>query len=673
MKKQYLIYISIFLLISLSGCNLFNNDGPTSLAINELDSNRAALEEDNAALTAAGPEYLSFADSFMQTFAVEHRSGLDVRTLSIPMPLETASFTAKATIPVNTGTASILFSDGETGSYSDYPEPGLTTGYTISATTIGTEVYLIEVETTYPSSNTVVDKYMESYYVKDISAGGAADGIWTIDDPIVNDSGINNPRFRVRLEMLFDDGSTRYETIVKMIFPNEPTLNESGEAENGFAAFDILSSLDYPALAYPVEDPNAIFSSVVVYTHEWDETHNFSFWGGSINSNIIGVRYYTEHFVDNDTRLKGTVVSYEKAISTVVSQGGSLVEQLADLFVGSEHNVLAESVFRKEVIFESPSGSINPQAVAMNSIMRSHVVDIAENYDEELQLFSDDSLKLLNYDSATYFIPTGSAEEIVDEVTGENDVIYFEKEEATVANPADPVGGTLPTVLDGQVPSDLADLYSAIASGGVADTVGAENDIPDTIDTVGSVNVYDGDVGTSIPESALAVVPTIAGTVEAWVYVEKHGNWAGIVHKGVLADFSDEELSLQFVDNKGKVGFTIVQQGPYKYKLVKSGVRLNTGTWYYLAGTWDASSINVFIFGNGGLVNTRSTTNTIGVPFDGGANVVIGSQLLDVYSSTYGYFGFDGKINGVKISDTAKTEAELLADYNTYKDLTVYW
>ncbi len=53
--------------------------------------------------------------------------------------------------------------------------------------------------------------------------------------------------------------------------------------------------------------------------------------------------------------------------------------------------------------------------------------------------------------------------------------------------------------------------------------------------------------------------------------------------------------------------------------------------------------------------------------------VLLGSQLPSIYSSSYGYFGLNGKIVGVNITPSALTAAQILTNYNTYKGSTGSW
>jgi hypothetical protein len=52
---------------------------------------------------------------------------------------------------------------------------------------------------------------------------------------------------------------------------------------------------------------------------------------------------------------------------------------------------------------------------------------------------------------------------------------------------------------------------------------------------------------------------------------------------------------------------------------------------------------------------------------------VVGSQLPVTYDATYGYFGFNGKINGVKVYNTAVAASTVAANYAAYVTQTVNW
>lgn len=193
-------------------------------------------------------------------------------------------------------------------------------------------------------------------------------------------------------------------------------------------------------------------------------------------------------------------------------------------------------------------------------------------------------------------------------------------------------------------------------------------DVPGTLDGDGVLLSFNGNLGTSFTDTSGA---TTAGTVEASVYINVHTNWGGIVHKGQQLDFRDEAWSLQFVSNRGDVAFVIAQQSPsYNYIMAQATVRLNTGRWHYLAGTWDAGAVKIYL--NGAL--SKSITNTLAAtaPASTGAPIVVGSQLLQGKTLS-DWYGYNGKINAVKVPPSAKSAVEILAAYNAGKDLTTGW
>ena len=158
------------------------------------------------------------------------------------------------------------------------------------------------------------------------------------------------------------------------------------------------------------------------------------------------------------------------------------------------------------------------------------------------------------------------------------------------------------------------------------------------------------------------------------MYINQQVDTGGIVHKGVLTDFTDECYSLQFWGNQGQVAFVLDTAGAGSaYDLATSTFNLNTGTWYHLVGTWDTQSATKYL-----KLYINGTLNSSGGAHAGGrankfAGKSVGSQLPTQYDATYGYFGFNGKINGVRISSTPLSAAQVAANYATYIVQTPGW
>jgi len=145
-----------------------------------------------------------------------------------------------------------------------------------------------------------------------------------------------------------------------------------------------------------------------------------------------------------------------------------------------------------------------------------------------------------------------------------------------------------------------------------------------------------------------------AGSVEAVVKVIAHRPYAGIVHKGVLTDFSDETYSLQFWGSDGTLRFSIFNdKGEYLY--IDSARKLATDKWYHLVATWDLEQISLYINGT----REEYKTNTIGAVRDSAGGLVIGAQLDRKYNSTYGNIGFNGIIDRVAVYNRSLAEGEI--------------
>ncbi len=536
-------------------------------------------------------------------------------------------------------------------------------------------VYDVVAVTSFPAGD-ARKSYTEEYYFKDIGINAATgyfdyavpDGVWTIDDPIVtqNASGewVQDQKAKVRQVLMFADGSVRSETIVAQTdFTKTPSLPK-------FAAFDVNGSLEFSQLFYPTTDANAVFSSVVVYNIAPPKNYNFWFWQGTQGQNILGIRYYTEFKDAVAGKYYCYTLMFEKTLSTLTTQGGSFTETLGSVFIGSQFDTLAESVLRQETVYSLDANGnplLSTGKKATNMKMR--VVNITGRKDLFLQQLNSDYVELSGWDTTTIYTPSGDAEEVL---AGDSTAFVFNRTQIA------PTGGTsLPiAVTDTSGVGDLATLYTSLTEG--AGVISTGTVIPGSLQPEGTEWLFNGKQGSTLPlEPAYDLSKT--GTVEAWVYVNQHTNTAGIVHKGIQADFSDECYSLQFWGSSGQLAFIL--SGPNStatggYDLLTSTINLNTKKWYYLVATWDTGAatpyINLYI--NGVLNKTmKPQASANGARVAPGANLIVGSQLPVTYSAVYGYFGFNGKINGVRVSTPPMSAAEVLSTYNQYKSATANW
>lgn len=85
-------------------------------------------------------------------------------------------------------------------------------------------------------------------------------------------------------------------------------------ADATYAPFDIDGTLDFEDISengWVANDPESMYSSATMYTHELGQTFNYWFWNDNddVTPYIFAVRYYTEHLVGDE--YVGTSLTYE--------------------------------------------------------------------------------------------------------------------------------------------------------------------------------------------------------------------------------------------------------------------------------------------------------------------------------------------------------------------------
>jgi hypothetical protein len=156
---------------------------------------------------------------------------------------------------------------------------------------------------------------------------------------------------------------------------------------------------------------------------------------------------------------------------------------------------------------------------------------------------------------------------------------------------------------------------------------------------------------------------TDQGTVEVWIYPKNNIAAAGIVHKGVELDYSDEAYSLQY-NNPGQVAFIITNNDLTPTYVISNEGTLITEKWHHIVAAWDLNEVYLYIDGN--LVTNRSIYSNgwlSELPADfapaqnSDGELMIGSQIPHS-------FRFDGIIDNVFIYDRVMESAEVSERYN---------
>ena len=193
---------------------------------------------------------------------------------------------------------------------------------------------------------------------------------------------------------------------------------------------------------------------------------------------------------------------------------------------------------------------------------------------------------------------------------------------------------------------------------GIDQTDGTLNGATETTGVNGVGLEFDGVYNNLYVDDKNGLDLTTTGTLEAWVKANTHKDYAGIIHKGELADFSDESYSLQFWNSNGQIRFGLFD-GSGGYIVLDSNQLLNTGQWHHVVGTWNSTHLCIYI--DGTLDNYMTNTFGAAIPSDGG--LVIGAQLTEDYNSSLKRFGFDGVVDEVAIYSTCLTPSQIQQRY----------
>ena len=137
-------------------------------------------------------------------------------------------------------------------------------------------------------------------------------------------------------------------------------------------------------------------------------------------------------------------------------------------------------------------------------------------------------------------------------------------------------------------------------------------------------------------------------TIEAWINVDNWGHWKDIVFKG---DGSGSNSDFQFALVNNGLAWDGTLGGTWRTKYFPTSQ--DTGTWIYVGLTHDNSTVNCYR--DGVSISSQSDVGNI---YHSNNPLAIGREG----SQNYGYF--DGLIDEVRISNTARSDAWIKASYN---------
>jgi hypothetical protein len=234
------------------------------------------------------------------------------------------SATSRATVNVHTGSRPF-----EDGIIENYPEVGQTTDYYVIP--LGSNLYQITAITTYPDESSIRDT-IEEYRVLDTGDIGT----WEASDPIVNDSNVQDNKYRFNFYTRLRDFTTRTEQI----------LEDKHEDNVNYKIFDDFSDFSLPDSEAELLAPDSEWSSKVGYYMAIPFWSNSNFWRSWNTKRLIGLRYYSEDTIDGK-KIQSYVI-FEK----IVNGGGVSIADAtpAQIFGDSGYKELAFNVIKVHIV-----------------------------------------------------------------------------------------------------------------------------------------------------------------------------------------------------------------------------------------------------------------------------------------------------------------------------------
>jgi hypothetical protein len=135
-------------------------------------------------------------------------------------------------------------------------------------------------------------------------------------------------------------------------------------------------------------------------------------------------------------------------------------------------------------------------------------------------------------------------------------------------------------------------------------------------------------------------------TITAWVKQTSFNSWARIAGKGV--DYGTDGYQLYNQSNSG--GVTLEINAGYEL----GATTMQTGVWYFVAGTYDGSTIQMYM--NGNKDNAYGTGNTGNITSNTSPFIIGSHASLSAFIA--------GSIDEVQVSNIARSTSWILTEYN---------
>ena len=155
------------------------------------------------------------------------------------------------------------------------------------------------------------------------------------------------------------------------------------------------------------------------------------------------------------------------------------------------------------------------------------------------------------------------------------------------------------------------------------------------------------DLGTSS-----SLNPSSSLTLSTWIYLNGSGTGSLPTIYSSSKDSAGSAGGIALAYTASKIRFYLDTTGSSGWVYAETDSSPNTGQWYHVLGTWNGSTVTLYV--NGSAQTTTASASTIGYNTDFPATI-------GRYSSNY----FQGLVDEVALFNTALSSSDITAIYNS--------
>ena len=324
--------------------------------------------------------------------------------------------------------------------------------------------------------------------------------------------------------------------------------------------------------------------------------------------------------------------------------------------------------YRKEITFDNASQTDNlvnfPVLVSLTASNFDYAK--AKSAGEDIRFTDSNGTTLLDYEIERWDAAGTSLVWVeVPQIDGASDTdsiyLYYGNSSATDGQNAAGVWNSNAVMVQhfeetGNCPASFADSTSNNNDG----TCDGTDSTANASGKINGARTFDGSDDLVRVTSSSSLQPTTGLTVSTWINADSYTNWNKLVSSPYRNDGSWTgpyvSYALGFHNNAGGVLFEITTGGS-KADTFNTVPNLNTGQWYHLVGTYDGTTMRLYIDG----VENATTGKTGDIDYNGSTNdIAIGRASPYVNENP-----FDGTMDEVRIYNQAMSPDWIAASYES--------